>query len=80
MYHCDPELALEELREDAMLPHPVHVRDMLVRARLSPEQALAMNRKFQDYLHAFGELQNAVRPLLEELAREKRRSGTHGQT
>jgi hypothetical protein len=28
MYHYDPETALEELSEDAMLPHPVHVRDI----------------------------------------------------
>ena len=25
MYHYDPETALEELNEDAVLPHPVHV-------------------------------------------------------
>jgi hypothetical protein len=68
MYHYDPETALEELNEDAVLPHPVHVRDMIVRTGLSPEKVLELNRKFQDYLHAFGELQNAVRPLLEELA------------
>jgi hypothetical protein len=72
MYHYDPETALEELNEDAILPHPVHVRDMIVRTRLSPEKVLELNRKFQDYLHAFGELQNVVRPLLEELTQAKR--------
>jgi hypothetical protein len=71
MYHYDPETALEELNEDAILPHPVHVRDMIVRTGLSPEKVLELNRKFQDYLHAFGELQNVVRPLLEELAQAK---------
>jgi hypothetical protein len=71
MYHYDPETALEELNEDAVLPHPVNVRDMIVRSGLSPEKVLELNRKFQDYLHAFGELQNVVRPLLEELAQEK---------
>lgn len=70
MYHYDPETALEELNEDAILPHPVHVRDMIVRTRLSPEKVLELNRQFQDYLHAFGELQNVVRPLLEELVRQ----------
>jgi hypothetical protein len=47
MYHYDPTTALEELKEDALLPNPVHVRDMLVRAHLSPEQALELNRKFR---------------------------------
>jgi len=75
MYHYDPETALEELNEDAVLPHPVHLRDMIVRARLAPEQALELNRKFQGYLHAFGELQLMVKPVLEELAQAKRKSG-----
>jgi hypothetical protein len=68
MYHYDPEIALEELKEDAMLPHPVHVRDMIVRSRLNPDQALELNRQFQAYLHAFGDAQQAVRPILEQLA------------
>ncbi len=68
MYHYDPKTALEELNEDAVLPHPVHVRDMIVRAKLAPERALELNRKFQAYLHDFGELQKLVRPVLEELA------------
>jgi hypothetical protein len=71
MYHYDPETALEELNEDAVLPHPVHVRDMIVRAKLSPDRALELNRKFQSYLHDFGELQNLVRPVLDELAKLK---------
>jgi len=72
MYHYDPEIALEELNEDAVLPHPVHVRDMIVRARLAPERALELNRRFQEYLRNFGELQKLVRPVLEELARVRR--------
>ena len=71
MYHYDPELALEELDEDAVLPHPVHVRDMIVRARLTPGRALELNRKFQEYLHQFGELQKLLRPVLDELAHAK---------
>ena len=47
MYHYDPAIALEELQEDAVLPNPVHIRDMIVRARLDPDQALELNRKFQ---------------------------------
>src|SRR5947209_4343822 len=38
MYHYQPATALEELEEEAVLPHPVHVRDMLIRARLSPKK------------------------------------------
>ena len=34
-YHYDPEQALEELSEDVVLPNPVHVRDMIFRARLT---------------------------------------------
>jgi hypothetical protein len=67
MYHYDPEQALTELTEDAILPNPVHVRDMIVRARLTPEKALELNRAFQRYLHAYGELTGIVRPVLEEL-------------
>ncbi len=73
MYHYDPGTAIEELSEEAVLPHPVHVRDMIVRSRLTPDQALELNRKFQDYLHAFGEAQTAVRPILEELAAAERK-------
>ena len=73
--HHDPETALEELNDDAVLPHPVHVRDMIVRAELTPEQALELNRVFQRYLEEFGELQKLVRPVLEELARGRQPRG-----
>ena len=76
MYHYDPKTALEELNEDAVVPHPVHLRDMIVRARLQPDRALALNRGFQEYLHAFGELQKMVRPVLEELAHTERKTAT----
>ena len=36
MYHYDPSLALEELQEDALLPHPVKLRDMILRMRSGP--------------------------------------------
>jgi hypothetical protein len=68
MYHYNPQTALEELTEEAVLPNPVHVRDMIVRSRLSPDQALELNRKFQEYLRAFGNVQNMLKPILEELA------------
>jgi hypothetical protein len=69
MYHYNPETALEELTEEATLPHPVHVRDMIVRSELSPDRALELNRKFQNYLHAFGDAQSVARSILEELAK-----------
>ncbi len=68
MYHYDPETALEELQEDAVLPNPVHIRDMIVRSRLEPDQALALNRKFQTYLAAFGDAQQLAKLILEQLA------------
>ncbi|MBI3697048.1 MAG: hypothetical protein HY238_19715 [Acidobacteria bacterium] len=73
MYHYDPQTALEELQEDAILPHPVHLRDMILRAKLSPQQALDLNRRFQSYLQAFGELQVLAKPLLEDLAQAERK-------
>ena len=30
MYHYNPETALEELNEEAALPNPVHMRDMML--------------------------------------------------
>jgi hypothetical protein len=68
MYHYDPQTALDELQEDAVLPNPVHIRDMIVRARLEPDQALELNRKFQTYLQAFGDAQQIAKSLLEDLA------------
>jgi|SRR5579864_7144696 len=73
MYHYNPETALEELTDEAVLPHPVHLRDMIVRSRLQPDQALALNRSFQEYLRAFGELQKMAQPILEELAKTERK-------
>jgi len=68
MYHYDPQTALDELQEDATLPSPVHVRDMIIRSKLAPDQALALNQKFQSYLQAFGEAQQAAKTVLEQLA------------
>jgi hypothetical protein len=73
-YHYDPETALEELNEDAVLPHPSNLRDMIVRAGLGPERAVELNRRFQEYIRHFGELQSLVRPVLEQLADAKRQS------
>jgi len=64
MYHYDPNTALEELNEDAVLPNPVHLRDMLLRAHLDADHSLEYNRLFVDYQRRFGELQSLGRQLL----------------
>jgi hypothetical protein len=67
MYHYDPTTALEELREEAVLPNPVHLRDMMLRAHMKPDQSLELNRIFVEYQKRFGELQKMGRELLEKL-------------
>ena len=67
MYHYDPRTALEELNEDAVLPNPVHLRDMMLRAHLDANRSLEYNRLFVEYQKNFGELQKLGRQLLERL-------------
>ena len=74
MYHYDPKTALDELRDDAVLPHPVHLRDMILRTKLDPTTALKLNRDFQVYLTSFGEVQNTARGILERLATGERKA------
>lgn len=74
MYHYDPKTALDELRDDAVLPHPVHLRDMILRTKLDPTTALELNRDFQEYLTSFGEVQNTARGILERLAMGERKA------
>jgi len=69
MYHYDPNTALEELKEDVLLPNPVHVRDMILRTHPSADQSLELNRKFLAYQNDFAELQKLARDILEQLAR-----------
>ncbi len=68
MYHYDAKIALEELQEDALLPHPVKLRDMILRIKLGPQDAQLLNHDFQEYLSRFGELQKVARGILEKLA------------
>jgi hypothetical protein len=68
MYHYDPATALEELSEDATLPNPVHLRDMILRRRLKPEQSLELNRLFTEYQKFFGETQRLGKDILRRLA------------
>lgn len=74
MYHYDPTQALEELQEDALLPHPVKLRDMILRNQLGPQDAQQLNHDFQDYLTRFGELQKLARGILEKLATGPRKA------
>ena len=67
MYHYNPATALEELNEEAILPNPVHVRDMLLRRRLTPDQSVELNRLFVGYQKAFAEAQKQGREILKRL-------------
>ncbi|HTR35798.1 MAG TPA: hypothetical protein VMH80_07865 [Bryobacteraceae bacterium] len=69
MYHYDPQTAFEELQQDALLPSPVHIRDLIIRSKLRPDQSLELNREFQTYLRAFGEAQEAATVILLQLVR-----------
>jgi hypothetical protein len=68
MYHYNPATALEELTEDATLPNPVHVRDMMLRRKLSADQSLELNRIFIEYQKFFGEAQKLGKEILKRLA------------
>jgi len=68
MYHYDPSTALEELTEEATLPNPVHVRDMILRKKLGPDKSLELNRLFVEYQKFFGEAQKLGKGILEQLA------------
>jgi len=68
MYHYDPATALEEIKEDAILPNPVHMRDMLLRAHLDANHSLELNRMFVEYQKLYGEALTLGRQILEQLA------------
>jgi type II secretory pathway predicted ATPase ExeA len=74
MYHYDPTQALEELQEEALLPHPVKLRDMILRNQLGPQDAQLLNHDFQEYLTRFGELQNLGRSILQKLSAGQRKA------
>ena len=64
----DVKSALDELKEDAVLPHPVRLRDMILRTPLDANEALEMNREFQSYLTHYGETQKVALEILEKIA------------
>ena len=69
MYHYDPKTALDELNDEAVLPNPVHLRDMLLRAHLDPEHSLELNRKFLEYQKNFGDAQALAKEILQALSK-----------
>ncbi len=64
----DAKTALDELKEDAVLPHPVRMRDMILRTQLNAVDAIEMNREFQTYLSHYGETQKIALEILKKLA------------
>jgi hypothetical protein len=68
MANYDIKNALEDLNEDAVLPHPVRLRDMILRTLLDPQAAVEINREFQNYLAQFGVAQQTGREILKKLA------------
>jgi len=64
----DVKSTLDELKEDAALPHPVRLRDMILRTPLDASDAIEMNREFQSYLNHYGETQKVALEILERLA------------
>ena len=71
MYHYDPATALEELSEEALLPNPVHLRDMILRKRLTPDRSLEINRLFVEYQKFFGEAQKLGQGILKQLLEQQ---------
>ena len=69
MHHYDPKTALEELTEEATLPNPVRVRDMMLRKQLTADKALELNRLFAEYQKFFAEAQKLGREILTQLAK-----------
>jgi hypothetical protein len=67
LHYYNANTALAELQEDALLPHPVKLREMILRTRLGPEEAQHLNHEFWEYLTRFGELQRCTRGILEKI-------------
>ena len=64
----DPQEALQDLNDEALLPNPVKVRDMLFHAKLAPDQSLELNRQFTEYQKHFGEALKLAKQILAKLA------------
>jgi len=69
-YHYDPQRALEELDENATLPNPVHLRDMLARTYLDEPRVVEMTRLFLDYQKHYAAAMELARRYLRTLIDE----------
>lgn len=65
----DPKDVLQDLNDEALLPNPVKVRDLLFHAQLAPDQSLELNRQFTDYQKHFGEALKLAKQILSKLAK-----------
>ena len=65
----DPKDVLQDLNEEALLPNPVKVRDMLFHAKLAPDQSMDLNRQFTEYQKHFGEALKLAKQILGKLAK-----------
>jgi len=65
----DPQDVLQDLNDEALLPNPVKVRDMLFHAKLDPDQSLELNRQFTEYQKHFGEALKLAKQILGRLAK-----------
>jgi hypothetical protein len=64
----DLRQVLDDLNEEALLPNPVKMRDMLFHAKLAPDQSLELNRQFTEYQKHFGEALKLAKQILAKLA------------
>lgn len=65
----DIQEALQELKEEALLPNPVRLRDALFHAKLAPDKSLELNRQFTEYQKHFGEALKLAQQILGQLAK-----------
>lgn len=66
---ANPLDVLQDLKEEAMLPNPVKLRDMLFHAKLTPDLSLELNRQFTEYQKHFGEALKLGQQILSKLAK-----------
>jgi len=64
----DLRQVLDDLNEEALLPNPVKMRDMLFHAKLAPDQSIELNRQFTEYQKHFGEALKLAKQILSKLA------------
>lgn len=69
-YHYDPELALEDLGEKALLPNPVQMRDMLARTALDESRVVELSRVFLEYQKGYAALMELGKEYLRTLVDE----------